>query len=154
MSAIGNRNAVKHGHCPRTGRPPEYEAWRSMNARCYNPRRGDYRRYGGRGITVCDRWRHSFENFLADMGPRPSPTHSLDRVNNDGSYEKDNCRWATRIEQQRNTRHNHYLTAFNRTQCVSAWAEEFGMSKTLLLGRLKRGMTVEDALNKPRRAVA
>jgi hypothetical protein len=75
----------------------------------------------------------------------------LDRKNNNGNYEPSNVKWSTRIEQQRNTSHTRHLTAFGRTQCLSAWAEEFGMPKTLLLGRLKRGMTVEETLNKPRR---
>lgn len=81
---------------------PEYKAWASMKARCSNSKRHNYHRYGGRGICVCERWL-KFENFLADMGPRPSPSHSLDRYpNNDGNYEPGNCRWATRVEQAGN----------------------------------------------------
>lgn len=83
---------------------PEHRVWRGMQERCYNARRQDWPDYGGRGITVCDRWRDSFETFLADMGPRPSPKHSVDRIDNAKGYEPGNCRWATATEQARNRR--------------------------------------------------
>jgi hypothetical protein len=82
---------------------PEFQAWMSMHKRCENPRMRNFRHYGARGIRVCERW-SSFENFLADVGPRPSPEHSLDRIDNDGNYEPTNCRWATRSQQQKNRR--------------------------------------------------
>lgn len=83
---------------------PEYTAWAAMIRRCTNPKQDNYRYYGGRGITVCSRWRRSFSAFLADMGRKPSPNHSIDRRENEGNYEPDNCRWATRSEQRRNRR--------------------------------------------------
>jgi hypothetical protein len=83
----------------------EYVCWRAMIARCEQRNHPNYRYYGGRGITVCERWRASFDDFVADMGPRPSAAHSVERNNNDGNYEPSNCRWATKIEQMRNRRH-------------------------------------------------
>lgn len=82
---------------------PEYYSWKAMITRCTNPNRADFKNYGGRGIKVCDRWRNSFEAFLCDMGPRP-PDHTLDRVDNDGNYEPQNCRWADWFDQSQNKR--------------------------------------------------
>jgi hypothetical protein len=85
-------------------RTPEHITWTAMKQRCLNPAKGNYRYYGGRGVTVCDRWRDSFAAFLTDVGPRPTAGHSLDRINPEGHYEPGNCRWATRIEQRHNRR--------------------------------------------------
>jgi hypothetical protein len=85
---------------------PEYESWRAMKKRCYYPKHQNYARYGGRGIRVCDRWLHDFPTFLEDMGNKPSSIHTLDRKDNDGNYEPDNCKWATPKEQQNNRRNN------------------------------------------------
>jgi len=95
----------QHGESKSVGRAasPEYRTWDGMKERCRNPNHKAYANYGGRGISVCERWL-DFESFLLDMGRRPSPTHSIDRINNDGNYEPGNCRWATRDEQNRNQR--------------------------------------------------
>lgn len=92
-----------HGCARGSGLSPEYRIWRSMKNRCCNSNVRHYVRYGGRGISVCDRWM-KFEDFLADMGPRPTPGHSIDRIDNDGNYEPGNCRWATAKEQRANQR--------------------------------------------------
>jgi hypothetical protein len=130
---------------------PEYIAWQSMKERCLNPLTRNYRNYGGRGITVCERWVQSFQNFLEDMGQRPSPQHSLDRYpdNNGGSYEKANCRWATVAQQKRNTRRNRLLTFNGKTQCVTDWAAELRFPDSVLFKRIRRGWSVERALTTP-----
>lgn len=94
----------KHGAAPRSGSSSEYQSWLHLKQRCGNHKHRAYKYYGGRGITVCDRWKNSFEAFLADMGPKPSLRHSIDRINNDGNYEPGNCRWATKVEQRQNQR--------------------------------------------------
>lgn len=119
-----------------------------MIRRCTDENNKSYHNYGGRGITVCKRWT-LFKNFLKDMGKRPSSKHTLDRKDNNGNYEKGNCRWVVRKEQMRNIRKNRMITAFGKTMCASAWAEELGMSPQTIISRLNRGDTGERAIRKP-----
>lgn len=127
----------------------EYSVWVAMRTRCRCPTSQSYRDYGGRGIKVCARW-DLFENFLADMGPRPSRLHSLDRRNNNGDYEPSNCRWATRKEQLRNTRANRLLTHNGLTLPVAEWAERLGINANTIRVRLWEGFTTEAALTPAR----
>lgn len=106
---------IIHGHARKTKTTSEYSTWLTMKKRCLYPKATGYHKYGGRGITVCQSWLESFENFLNDMGIKPSPSHSLDRINNDGNYEPSNCRWATPAEQSANTRRSvSYIEKIDR----------------------------------------
>jgi hypothetical protein len=125
---------------------PEYRAWANMITRCTNPNFAGWHRYGGRGIEC----RFSgFEQFLAALGHRPSPGHSVDRIDTNGHYEAGNVRWALRKSQNRNQSSNRLLTHDGRTQCVAAWAEEIGMHVKTLRHRLALGWSVERALTTP-----
>lgn len=129
----------------------EYGIWARMLQRCTNLNDSSYPDYGGRGITVCPEW-FSFENFYADMGPRPSKDHSIDRKGNDGPYCKENCRWATKKEQCNNQRSNHKIEFDGRTQTLTQWAEDRALQTTTLWKRLFRyGWSVERALTTPPR---
>lgn len=127
---------------------PEYQTWSGILARCLNPNGPAWGNYGGRGITVCDRWL-KFENFFADMGRKPSVMHTLERLNNDGPYDPSNCRWATYTQQNRNRRSNHNLTFGGVTMCIAAWSSRLGFRSGLIWDRLERGWSVADALTRP-----
>lgn len=122
-----------------------------MKARCYNPNYWAYRHYGGRGIAVCERWLgpEGFRNFLTDMGKKPSPKHSLDRIDNDRPYSPENCRWATQKDQVRNSGRVRLVTIGEETQAVAAWAEHYGIKIHTVYNRLKRGWPIEIALSTP-----
>ncbi len=125
----------------------ELRTYSNMKDRCYNPRNAAYARYGGRGIAVCERWRESFRAFLADVGRRPSPQHTLDRINNDGPYSPENCRWATRKQQQRNRSVNRVIEWQGERLTVAEWAERLGMSSRTIIGRIDAlGWSPEKAL--------
>ncbi|MCP1173759.1 hypothetical protein [Ralstonia chuxiongensis] len=112
----------------------EYQAWANMKARCENPNNIRYHRYGGRGIKVCERWRNSFEAFLADMGPSNGLT--IDRIDNDGNYEPGNCRWATVREQSQKTSRIKLLTFNGETLSLAEWARRLGIRANTLTMRL------------------
>lgn len=173
---------------------PEYNAWRGIKQRCYNKKNKKYYRYGGRGIRVCDRWMQSYEDFYEDMGPRPSDLHSIDRIDNDGDYEPNNCRWAAKLEQMENCSNTRRIevdgellplrkaaeklqmelnvlrerikrnkkdrdltvpllqkklyTYDGLTLSVHAWSKRKGMPYFTLWNRLRKGMSIDEALNK------
>lgn len=127
---------------------PAYQVWADMKQRCLNPKVPQYHNYGGRGITVCDRWLSSFENFLIDMGEKPAGK-SIDRINNDGNYEPGNCRWATSKEQRDNQRTTHLIEIQGVTKPLRDWARDYGIHETTIHGRLRRGWDIESAVKTP-----
>jgi hypothetical protein len=128
----------------------EYLVWYSMIKRCTNADDQAYHNYGGRGITVCDRWLNNFEAFYEDMGARPSPDHTLDRKENDGNYEKNNCRWATHIEQNNNKRNNVFYEYGQEQLTLSEISRRTGISYTTLYKRINRdGLSISQAITKP-----
>jgi hypothetical protein len=135
---------------------PEYRSWQTMKNRCSNPRARDWAYYGGRGITVCKEWIDSFETFLRDMGRRPSPTHTLDRIDGDSGYCAANCRWATRRTQARNRAYTRDVTWVGVTLKVWQWAERLHVRASTIhhyLWRMSKGrMTEADVAHRVRYA--
>lgn len=142
----------RHGHAG--GRHSlTYNSWRSMLQRCYYKKSYSYPAYGGVGIKVCDEWRNSFQQFLNDMGVRPSRKHSLDRFpDKSGDYRPGNCRWATSIEQSNNRTSNLYYEMDKKEMTLAEWARVYNMRYGTLAARIKAGLTLRDALQKPVRS--
>lgn len=123
--------------------------WNSMKARCHSPTCREFRWYGVRGIEVCQEWRESFDAFLADMGERPFPDASIERIDNNKGYSPDNCRWIPRREQSLNQRSNLLLTWRGETKHLAEWSRETGISSRALSWRLRNGWSIERALTTP-----
>lgn len=147
MAALRRAN-LRHGQHA----TPGYRAWRGAKTRCFNRKDRKYPDYGGRGITVCAAWRDSFEAFFRDMGPRPSPLHSLDRIDSDGHYEPGNCRWATLDVQNNNRRNVRRVLVNGERLALADAARRLGVEYAALKSRLRRssvvtlnGITVETA---------
>lgn len=137
-----------HGHSsyPNKGRSTkEYNTWSLMRKRCESEKCAEYHLYGGRGIYVCERWMN-FENFLSDMGQAPSAKHSIDRIDFDGPYSPDNCRWADAKTQNRNRRITVFLTCNGVTKSVGEWSDVTGLDYKLIHARIKRGLDPVDVL--------
>lgn len=129
---------------------PEYKSWQGMNQRCSNPNDDHYEDYGLRGISVSERWINSFENFLSDMGLKPSKRHTIDRKDVNGNYTPENCKWSTPMEQGNNRRNNRNLTLNGETLTLSQWSRKLNKKESTITSRLDRtGMSVEDALTLP-----
>jgi len=138
--------AKKHGGAHRGKKSSEYLTWVSMRQRCQNPKNKRYDRYGGRGIYVCERW-GLFDNFLRDMGAKPSPTHSIDRVNNDGPYSPENCKWSTTKEQTSNNSRNISVVYDGRSMTLMQAVELTGRVRYgAALYRYRRGYPIEAVL--------
>lgn len=133
---------------------PEYKVWHHMKRRCYDPLNRDYRWYGGRGIAICDRWLNSFLAFYEDMGPRPSKDYSIERINNDAGYSKENCKWATQEEQKQNTRNVRKLTYNGETMGLGAWARKLGIDRCTLRLRLSKGWPLDEVFTPEKSFVA
>jgi hypothetical protein len=134
-----------HGMCTTA----TYKNWFGMKARCTDPHHSAYPWYGARGITVCAAWQDSFEAFLHDVGERPSPTYTLDRIDNSRGYEPGNVRWATRAAQMRNTRDNRWLEFNGERMIITDWARRLGITPATLHTRLARGWPLAKALTAP-----
>jgi hypothetical protein len=135
----------RHGHAD----TPIYKIWQGMRGRCSNRNNANYPEYGGRGIRVCEAWDRSFQAFLNDVGPRPSPAHSIDRIDNDGNYEPGNVRWATDREQNNNSRNCHWIEHNGIRDTVAGWASRLGCSTQVLRVRLHQKWPIPDVLSPP-----
>ena len=127
---------------------PTYLSWASMKRRCYDKNFKQYKDYGGRGVTVCDRWLESIENFIEDMGERPEGC-TLDRIDTDGNYCKENCKWSTKSEQVRNRRANFNITIDGETKCLEDWCIQYGINRSTVYSRLVRNWDIKKALTTP-----
>ncbi len=136
--------STKHGMCS----SPEYATWTNLKTRATNVNTPDAKNYVDRGIVVCPRWAHSFANFFADMGLRPSPKHTIERKDNDGPYSPKNCVWATRKVQNGNTRRNVFLEYAGERLILSEWARRLGCGHEVIRARLRLGWSVADAVTR------
>lgn len=140
---LSRERTTKHNQC----NTRLYTIWRTMKGRCYNPKKNNYKNYGGRGITVCDEWKDNFQAFYDwSMANGYREDLTIDRIDSNGKYEPGNCRWASRIEQNNNTSRNRCLTYNGETHTVSEWSKITGISRSTLQHRLVHGWTVERML--------
>ena len=135
---------IKHG----LWQSHTYNCWSNMKARCQNENHDSYKHYGGRGITVCERWQE-YKKFFTDMGDSPTESHPIDRINNNGNYDPGNCRWATRKQQQNNRRNSHMLEFQGQRKTMAQWAECLGIRYQVIFTRIDRNWPVDRALTTP-----
>lgn len=142
--------SLKHGEAKHDGsETTEFKTWKGIQERCYGITSPHYKRYGGRGIKMCERWRLSYLSFLENMGRRPSALHSIDRINNDGDYEPENCRWATRKEQSYNRGNTIYISLFGEKKSIWEWSKITNLSLQTLRARYRNNWKPLDILNTP-----
>jgi hypothetical protein len=143
VNYLKTRNYKKHG----MSHSREYQSWHAMMDRCRNPNRINYNKYGGVGIGVCERW-YDFRNFYKDMGSRPEGT-SIDRIDNNGNYEPNNCRWATTKQQNNNLSNNVIIFYQGETMCASDWSKRLGGCESVVASRLSRGWDIKKSVTTP-----
>lgn len=144
---LTSSRSMLHGHRINKITSGTYATWQSLIQRCIHPTHRNYKNYGGRGITVCNRWL-KFENFLTDMGKKPKG-YEIDRIDNNKGYYKRNCKWVTSKENNRNKRNNHLIIFNGEIQCLAAWSEQYNISQHTLTMRLRRGWPIPKALLTP-----
>jgi len=145
QKSCGCTRTITHG----LSSSPEFQAWSSIKKRCLKPNNNQYKDYGARGISICKEWKNSFEDFYKDMGPRPSLKHSIDRIDNNKGYSKENCRWATMSEQNLNKRNSRKLSFNNETKSLTEWSRITGIKFETLRSRLSLNWPIERALTEP-----
>lgn len=145
---LAAKREITHGHTVLGKQTRTYQCWCDMRKRCSNPKATGYARYGGRGITVCDRWLESFENFLADMGECPAG-FEIDRKDVNGNYEPSNCRWLTKRDQSRNKSTNRTLQIDGETLCLKDWSIRSGIAYETIRDRLRKGWDAKGAIFEP-----
>lgn len=147
------RSNFKHGYATKGAVRAEWQAWNHMIQRCTNPNDRHYKDYGARGIRVCPEWSVSFEQFLRDMGDRPSRDYSLDRIDGNADYGPDNCRWANHKTQAQNRRSVIWIECYGQRMCVADWVRTTGINRSTILARFHKGMPAEQVLSPVRTAV-
>jgi len=151
--AVSSAVHMKHGHYVTSirdhGGSPEYLSWQAMKGRCYRSRNASYKHYGGRGITVCERWVDSFENFIADMGIKPTPKHMIDRIDTNGNYCPENCKWSDIIEQCNNKNNNVKYEFNGKSLTVAQISRITGVGYVTIRKRLEHGWTIPKAFVVP-----
>lgn len=141
---LNKESVTKHGMYLTT----EYTVWCGIKDRCYSKNHTSFKDYGAVGIVMCDRWKNSFEAFYEDIGPRPSPSHTLDRRDGTKGYDKENCRWATPIEQANNTKRNVHYEFNGERKTLAEWCRELNLNYNTVFMRLERGKSFEEAIYK------
>ena len=141
MSALLKTHGMKH--------TSEYRVWAGIKRRCYNKNEDNYSDYGGRGITMCEKWKNDFMAFYNDMGLRPSKDHSIDRKDVNGNYCKENCRWATSTEQANNRRNNRFYLHNGVSRTLAGWCRELNLKYSVVWERLELGWAFERAITEP-----
>lgn len=141
---VAKEGNATHGYSRVGNHTPEYNAWSSMKNRCSNPKNNRYYRYGERGISVSSRWINSFENFILDMGDKPSALHSLERINNNNDYSKSNCIWGTDEQQRRNKSNNRWIQYNGESKILKDWCIKYSINQSVIYNKIKRGLSTDE----------